>query len=102
MSREVPLRALEQPLAQAQERLIDSVCGPRWAPVRGLPAPCACPRWEMAEDFVRKGKRTRRRKPAPRARWGPDTPARRWGSWMAPAPARVPAKTGWACLWPLV
>jgi hypothetical protein len=62
MSREVPLRALEEALADAQERLIDSVCGPRWAPVRGLAAPFACPRCEMAEDFVRKGKRTRRRK----------------------------------------
>ncbi|MGH3791635.1 MAG: ISH6 family transposase [Pseudonocardiaceae bacterium] len=62
MSREVPLRALEKTLADAQERLIDSVCGPRWAPVRGLPAPFACPRCEMAEDFVRKGRRTRRRK----------------------------------------
>jgi hypothetical protein len=62
MSREVPLRALEETLADAQERLIDSVCGPRWAPVRGLPAPFACPRCEMAEDFIRKGKRTRKRK----------------------------------------
>jgi hypothetical protein len=62
MSREVLLRALEEALADAQERLIDSVCGPRWAPVRGLAAPFACPRWEMVEDFVRKGKRTRRRK----------------------------------------
>ncbi len=44
MSREVPLRALEAALADAQERLIDSVCGPRWSPVRGLAAPFACPR----------------------------------------------------------
>ncbi|MGH3871421.1 MAG: hypothetical protein ACRDSR_07895 [Pseudonocardiaceae bacterium] len=28
-SREVGLRALEETLADAQERLIDSVCGPR-------------------------------------------------------------------------
>ncbi len=38
-----------------------AVCGPRWAPVRGLAAPFACRRCERAEDFVRKGKRTRRR-----------------------------------------
>jgi len=47
----------------AQERLIDSVCGPRWAPVRGLPAPFGCLRCKMAEDFARKGKWTRKRKP---------------------------------------
>ncbi|HKR50665.1 MAG TPA: hypothetical protein VJT72_14015 [Pseudonocardiaceae bacterium] len=62
MSREVPLRGLEETLADAQERLIDSACRPRRAPMRGLPAPFACPRCEMAEDFARKGKRTRRRK----------------------------------------
>ena len=62
MSREVPLRALEATLADAQERLIDSVCGPRWAPVRGLPAPFGCPRCGTTEDFARKGKRTRKRK----------------------------------------
>ncbi len=48
-------------LEDAQERLIDSVCGPRWAPVRGLPAPFGCLRCEMVEDFARKGKRTRKR-----------------------------------------
>jgi hypothetical protein len=62
MSREVPLRALEAALADAQERLIDSVCGPRWSPVRGLAAPFACPRCGTAGDFARKGKRTRKRK----------------------------------------
>lgn len=62
MSREVPLRTLEATLADAQERLIDSVCGPRWAPVRGRPAPFACPRCGVREDFARKGRRTRRRK----------------------------------------
>jgi transposase len=62
MSREVPLRALEETLADAQERLIDSVCGPRWVPVRGLVAPFGCPRCGVREDFVRKGKRTRKRK----------------------------------------
>ncbi len=43
MSREVGLRALEATLADAQERLIDSVCGPRWSPVRGLAAPFRLP-----------------------------------------------------------
>ena len=62
MSREVPLRALEDTLSDAQERLIDSVCGQRWAPARGLAAPFACPRCGVREDFARKGKRTRRRK----------------------------------------
>jgi len=62
MSREIPLRALEATLADAQERLIDSVCGPRWALARGLPAPFCCPRCAVAEDFVRKGRRTRKRK----------------------------------------
>jgi len=62
MSREVPLRALEETLADAQERLIDSVCGPRWAPVRDLAAPFGCPRCGAREDFARKGKRTRKRK----------------------------------------
>jgi hypothetical protein len=62
MSREVGLRALEATLADAQERLIDAVCGPRWAPVRGLAAPFGCPWCGMAEDFARKGRRTRPRK----------------------------------------
>jgi hypothetical protein len=35
MSREVSLWALEATLDEVQERLIDSVCGPRWAPVGG-------------------------------------------------------------------
>jgi hypothetical protein len=62
MSREVGLRALEATLADAQERLIDSVCGPRWSPVRGLAAPFACPRCGSRVDFARKGRRTRKRK----------------------------------------
>ena len=48
MSHEVGLRALEATLADAHERLIDSVCGPRWAPVRNLLAPFACPRCAAA------------------------------------------------------
>jgi hypothetical protein len=62
MSREVPLRALEDTLSDAQERLIDSVCGLRWAPARGLPAPFGCSRCGVREDFACKGKRTRRPK----------------------------------------
>jgi len=62
MSREVPSRALAEALHEAQERLIDSVCGPRWAPVRGLAAPFACPGCGAREDFARKGRRTRPRK----------------------------------------
>jgi hypothetical protein len=70
MSREVPLRAVEQTLADAQQRLIDAVRGPRWAPVRGRAAPFACPRCELAEDLVGTGKRTRRRTGAHRGRGG--------------------------------
>lgn len=62
MSREVPLRALSEALDDAQERLVDAVCGPRWAPVRHLPAPFVCPRCGAGADFARKGKRTRPRK----------------------------------------
>ncbi len=61
MGKELPRQALAEALEQAQEQLIDSVCGPRWAPVRGLPAPFACPGCQVEEDFARKGKRTRPR-----------------------------------------
>jgi hypothetical protein len=61
MAKDLPRQALAEALDEAQERLIDSVCGPRWAPVRGLPAPFACPGCQVREDFVRKGKRTRPR-----------------------------------------
>lgn len=61
MGKDLPRQALAEALEQAQERLIDSVCGPRWAPVRGLAAPFACPRCQASEDFARKGKRTRPR-----------------------------------------
>ncbi len=54
MSREVSLRVSEATLAGAQERLIDSVCGPRWVPVR------TC----------------RRRSPARAVRWPRTSPAR--------------------------
>ncbi len=61
MSQDLPRRALAKALDEAQERLIDSVCGPRWAPVRGLGAPFACPKCQADKDFARKGKRTRPR-----------------------------------------
>ena len=61
MAKDLPRQALAEALDEVQERLIDSVCGPRWAPVRGLPAPFACPGCQVREDFVRKGKRTRPR-----------------------------------------
>ncbi len=44
MGKELPGQALASVLADAQERLIDSVCGPRWAAVWGLPTPFGCPR----------------------------------------------------------
>ncbi|MGH8774315.1 MAG: hypothetical protein ACRDWI_03810 [Jiangellaceae bacterium] len=62
MSGELPSRALAEALDEAQERLIDAVCGPRWAPVRGLAAPFACPGCAAGKDFARKGRRTRPRK----------------------------------------
>lgn len=58
MSRDGSERALADALDQAQERLVDSVCGPRWGPVRGLPAPFSCPVCGTSRDFARKGKRT--------------------------------------------
>src|SRR5674536_140839 len=59
MSHEVPARALALALDDAQERLLQEACGPRWAPVRGLLAPFTCPGCGAREDFARKGKRTR-------------------------------------------
>src|SRR3954453_23838717 len=62
MREEVPAAALAVSLEQVQDQLIDSVCGPRWLPVRGLPAPFACPGYAGVQDFARKGKRTRPRR----------------------------------------
>lgn len=45
---------VEVTLADAQERLIDSVCGPQWAPVRKPSAPFASPRCGAGEDIARK------------------------------------------------
>lgn len=61
MAKDLPQQVLAEALGEAQERLIDSVCGPRWAPVRGLPAPFACPKCQAGKDFARKGRRTRPR-----------------------------------------
>lgn len=58
----VPAAALAASLEQVQDQLIDQVCGPRWLPVRGLPAPFACPGCGVMQDFARKGKRTRPRR----------------------------------------
>src|SRR5674536_402409 len=54
MSHEVPARALALALDDAQERLLQEACGPRWAPVRGLLAPFAFPGCGAREDFARK------------------------------------------------
>lgn len=62
MSQELPAVALAAALDELQERLIDQVCGPKWAPARGLPAPFACPGCGAGIDFARKGRRTRLRR----------------------------------------
>lgn len=62
MSKDVPGRAVAQALDELQERLIEQVCGPKWAPQRGLPAPFACPGCGAGSDFARKGRRTRPRR----------------------------------------
>src|SRR3954451_4955873 len=62
MREQVPAAALAASLEQVQDQLIDRVCGPRWLPVRGLPAPFACPGCGVMQDFARKGKRTRPRR----------------------------------------
>src|SRR5664280_2683926 len=97
MSHEVPARALALALDDAQERLLQEACGPRWAPVRGLLAPFACPGCGAREDFARKGKRTRPRTPGTRtARAGPapaPTAARTPPAAAAPARRPGPAPT---------
>jgi hypothetical protein len=62
MREELPAAALAAALEELQDRLIDQVCGPRWLPVRDLPAPFGCPGCGVMGDFARKGKRTRPRR----------------------------------------
>ena len=62
MSHQLPAQALAMALGDAQERLVEAACGPRWMPVRGLVAPFACTGCQVREDFARKGRRTRPRK----------------------------------------
>jgi hypothetical protein len=62
MREELPAAALAAALEELQERLIDRVCGPKWLPVRDLPAPFGCPGCAVMSDFARKGKRTRPRR----------------------------------------
>lgn len=62
MSKDVPALALAQALDELQERLIDQVCGPKWAPARDRPAPFACPGCGAGGDFARKGRRSRLRR----------------------------------------
>jgi hypothetical protein len=62
MREELPAAALAAALEELQDRLIDRVCGPKWLPVRDLPAPFGCPGCGVMSDFARKGKRTRPRR----------------------------------------
>ncbi len=62
MREELPAAALAAALEELQDQLIDQVCGPRWLPVRDLPAPFGCPGCGVMSDFARKGKRTRPRR----------------------------------------
>jgi hypothetical protein len=62
MRDEAPAAVLSAGLEQVQDTLIDKVCGPRWLPVRNLPAPFACPGCGVMQDFARKGRRTRPRR----------------------------------------
>ena len=62
MREELPAAALAAALEELQDRLIDQVCGPKWLPVRDLPAPFGCPGCGVMSDFARKGKRTRPRR----------------------------------------
>ena len=62
MREELPAAALAAALEELQDRLIDRVCGPKWLPVRELPAPFGCPGCGVMSDFARKGKRTRPRR----------------------------------------
>lgn len=62
MRDDVPAAALAATLEDLQNRLIDQVCGPKWLPVRDVPAPFGCPGCGVMSDFARKGMRTRLRR----------------------------------------
>jgi hypothetical protein len=62
MREELPAAALAVVVEELQDRLIDRVCGPRWLPVRDLPAPFGCPGCGVMGDFARKGRRSRPRR----------------------------------------
>jgi hypothetical protein len=62
MREDVPAAALAVTLEDLQTRLIDQVCGPKWLPVRDLPAPFGCPGCGVMGDFARKGMRSRLRR----------------------------------------
>lgn len=62
MRENLPTAALARALEELQDQLLDRVCGPRWLPVRDLPAPFGCPGCGVMSDFARKGKRTRPRR----------------------------------------
>lgn len=62
MREQLPAAALAAALEDLQARLIDRVCGPKWLPVRDLPAPFGCPGCGVMSDFARKGMRTRLRR----------------------------------------
>lgn len=62
MREQLPAAALAAALEDLQQRLIDQVCGPKWLPVRDLPAPFGCPGCGVMSDFARKGMRTRLRR----------------------------------------
>ena len=51
MSHQVPARALALALEDAQERLIEAVCGRRWRPVPGAGVPFACPGCGTREGY---------------------------------------------------
>jgi hypothetical protein len=61
MSKDLPRQALAEALDEAQERLIDGVCGPRWAPMRHLPAPLACPKCQAGQGLRPQGQAARPR-----------------------------------------
>lgn len=62
MRADLPAAAIAAALEDVQSQLIDLVCGPRWLPVRELPAPFGCPGCGVMSDFARKGMRTRLRR----------------------------------------